>query len=83
MRTGPRRKDAALRVLNSGLVKDLQGKFQVRLYRMSDHLERIEKLDQLTAQGSATHIGESLKQVVERRRQPAHRRGGAAERWRR
>ena len=32
---------------------------------MSDHLERIEKLDQVTAQGSATHIGESLKQVVE------------------
>ena len=62
---GSSRKDAALHVLNSSLVKDLQGKFQVRLYRMSDHLERIEKLDQVTAQGSATHIGESLKQVVE------------------
>jgi uncharacterized membrane protein len=59
------RKDAALKVLNSSLVKDLQGKFQVRLYRMSDHLERIDNLDKVTAQGSATHIGESLKQVVE------------------
>ncbi len=59
------RKDAALNVLNSSLIKQLQAKFQVRLYRMSDHLERIEKLDQVTAQGPATHIGESLKQVVE------------------
>lgn len=59
------RRDAAVNVLNSSLIKELQGKFQVRLYRMSDHLERIEKLDQVTAQGQATHIGESLKQVVD------------------
>ncbi len=59
------RKDAAIHILDSSLIKDLQSKFQVRLYRMSDHLERIEKLDQVTAQGRATHIGESLKQVVE------------------
>ncbi len=63
--SGSSRKDAAVQVLDSSLIKDLQGKFQVRLYRMSDHLERIEKLDQVTAQGTATHIGESLKQVVE------------------
>jgi uncharacterized membrane protein len=62
---GSTRKDAAVHVLDSSLIKQLQGKFQVRLYRMSDRLERIEKLDQVTAQGSATHIGESLKQVVE------------------
>ena len=59
------RRDAAVNILNSSLIKDLQAKFQVRLYRMSDHLERIDKLDQVTAQGTATHIGESLKQVVE------------------
>jgi uncharacterized membrane protein len=62
---GSSRKEAALRVLNSSLISNLQGKFQVRLYRMSDHLERIDKLDKVTAQGPATHIGESLKQVVE------------------
>ena len=39
------RKDAALKILNSGLLKTLQGKFQVRLYRLSDHPERIDKLD--------------------------------------
>ncbi len=58
------RKEAAEKVLNGGLLKALQEKFQVRLYRMSDHAERIEKLDQLTASATATHIGESLKQVA-------------------
>ena len=61
---GATRKDAAVSVLNSGLLNALQDKFQVRLYRMSDHLERIDKLEQLTASAPATHIGESLKQVV-------------------
>ena len=58
------RKEAAEKVLNGGLLKALQEKFQVRLYRMSDHAERIEKTEQLTAGATATHIGESLKQVA-------------------
>jgi uncharacterized membrane protein len=58
------RKEAVEKVLNGGLLKELQAKFQVRLYRMSDHAERIEKLEQLTAGATATHIGESLKQVA-------------------
>ncbi len=59
------RKDAEVKLLNSGLVKKLQEKFQVRLYSMSDHLQRIEKLEQITGQAPVTHVGESLKQVVE------------------
>jgi len=59
------RKDRAVSVLNSGLLSDLQSKFQVRLYKMSDHLDRVEKLEQLTAAAPVTHIGDSLKQVVE------------------
>ena len=66
---GSTRKDREIAVLNSGLMKDLQEKFQVRLYRMSDHLDRIEHPDQLSTQVTATapvtHIGESLKQVVD------------------
>jgi uncharacterized membrane protein len=63
------RKNAAVNVLNSGLVKQLQAKFQVRLYKLSDHLERLEAYDKgglnkLTASGTATHIGDSLKQVL-------------------
>jgi uncharacterized membrane protein len=61
---GSSRKDAATGVLNSGILNALRDKFQVRLYRMSDHLERIDKLDQITASAPATHIGDSLKEVV-------------------
>ncbi len=59
------RRDRAVSVLKSSLLNDLQGRFQVRLYRMSDHLERIDKVDQVTAAAPVTHIGPSLKQVVE------------------
>jgi uncharacterized membrane protein len=63
------RKNAAVNLLNSGLVKQLQEKFQVRLYKLSDHLERLEAydkggLDKLNASGTATHIGDGLKQVL-------------------
>ena len=63
------RKNAAVNVLNSGLIKQLQQRFQVRLYKLSDRLERLDAydkggLDKLTAAGTATHIGDSLKQVV-------------------
>src|SRR5712691_2370001 len=58
------RRAAAVSLLDSGLIKSLQQRFQVRLYRLSDHLERIERLDQLTSSAPATHIGESLKQVL-------------------
>jgi uncharacterized membrane protein len=58
------RKDKAVEVLNSGVLNSLRDKFQVRLYRMSDHLERIDKLEQVTAQSPATHISDSLKEVL-------------------
>jgi uncharacterized membrane protein len=61
---GVTRKAAAVQILNSGLLKSLQDKFQVRLYRLTDHLDRFDKLEQLTASASATHIGDGLKQVV-------------------
>jgi uncharacterized membrane protein len=61
---GQSRKDQLLKTLNGGLIKSLQSKFQVRLYRLGDHLERIEKLDQLNATSPATHIGDNLKEVL-------------------
>src|SRR5271167_1437516 len=39
------RKNAAVNLLNSGLVKQLQEKFQVRLYKLSDHLTRLDAYD--------------------------------------
>jgi hypothetical protein len=58
------RRGAAVDALNSGLLTQLQQRFQVRLYRLSDQLERIQKFDQLNSSGQATHIGDSLKQVL-------------------
>src|SRR5579864_3265469 len=46
---GGSRSAAAVNVLNSGLMANLQKRFQVRLYRLSDQLTRIQKLDELKA----------------------------------
>ncbi len=61
---GGTRRDQALKVLNSGLLHALQQKYQVRLYRMSDTVQRIDKPGAITGTGNATHIGDSLKQVM-------------------
>jgi len=61
---GATRRAAVSNVLNSGLLDALKKKFQVRLYKMSDHLERFDKFEQLTSASPATHIGDGLKQVV-------------------
>ncbi len=62
--SGGARLAQAKSVLDSNLIKSLQPRFQVRLYRLSDQLARIERPDQLTGAGRSTHIGESLKQVL-------------------
>lgn len=62
--SGETRRDQVIKTLNNGLISSLQAKFQVRLYRFGDHVERLEKPDQLTANASATRIGDSLKEVV-------------------
>jgi uncharacterized membrane protein len=61
---GATRRAAAINVLNSGLINSLREKFQVRLYRLGDHLDRVDKLEQLNSSLPATHIGDALKQVV-------------------
>ena len=61
---GTTRHDMVLRTLNGGLLKKLQEKFQVRLYRLGDHVERIEKTDPLNAALPATHLAAGLKEVL-------------------
>jgi uncharacterized membrane protein len=61
---GKTRIEGAKNSLNSGFIKDLEKKFQVRLYRAGDSLERIEKTDSLTASAQATRLGEAMRQVV-------------------
>src|SRR5258708_35712273 len=58
------RKDKLVAALNSGVLRDLEKKFQVRMYRLSGQLERIERLDQLTAAGPATRVGGNFRQLV-------------------
>ena len=61
---GGARLQQAKSVLDSGLIRSLQQRFQVRLYGLSDQLARVDRLDQIAATGRATHIGDSLKQVL-------------------
>jgi uncharacterized membrane protein len=62
---GVSRREQAIRVLDSGLLEALKQKFQVRLYRAGDRLNRIDKLDGLHADLPATRIGDSLRAVVD------------------
>jgi uncharacterized membrane protein len=61
---GQSRLARVVNTLNGGLVEGLSKNFQVRLYRLSDRLERIKDLDELAANRQATRIGDSLKEVV-------------------
>src|SRR5271157_2342326 len=54
------RRDAVLKTLNNGLMNSLKEKFQVRLYRIGDSVERLEKPETLNASAPATHIGSAL-----------------------
>jgi uncharacterized membrane protein len=59
------REAAAVKVLEDGVVAGLKKKFQVRVYRVNEGLERVEGPDKLTgANGSATHLNAGLRQVV-------------------
>jgi hypothetical protein len=58
------REAAAQAALNSGMLKGLNDKFQVRLYKFGRDPERIQKSDQLTATAPATRIGDTLERVL-------------------
>src|SRR6202171_1667713 len=63
---GATRESQAIKTLESGVIDELQKKFQVRLYRVDGHLARIAKLDELKAAppAAATRIGDGLKQLA-------------------
>jgi uncharacterized membrane protein len=58
------REAAAKSTLDSGLLKALSDKFQVRLYKFGKDPERIQKTDQVTGAAPASRIGETLEQVL-------------------
>ncbi len=63
--TGESRQKEAIKLLNAGLLKKLQNRFQVRLYRLGAGLERIQDTSQLKAGESATQIGKGLRQIAD------------------
>src|SRR5262249_44228994 len=50
--------------LSTGLMQELQNRFQVRVYGFSSRLDRVENPAQLAANGTATRLGESLAGVL-------------------
>ncbi len=63
--TGRPREQAAIDLLNSGLIKSLQRRFQVRLYRLGNGVSRIQGLSEIQAGDPATQIGKGLRQLAE------------------
>jgi|SRR5579871_1705674 len=61
---GTTRLAQARKLLEDGLLADLQKRFQVRLYRFGANLERIQNLDQLSGSAASTRIGSSLEQAL-------------------
>ncbi len=58
------RMDKVQAALNSGVLRELQNRFQVRLYGFSAAVDRVEGPAALAAQGNATRLGDSLVAVV-------------------
>lgn len=59
------REAAAQAVLNSGVLKGLTDRFQVRLYKFGAEPERIQKADQLSGQATASRLGDTLERVLQ------------------
>jgi uncharacterized membrane protein len=62
---GSTREQAAKKILDDGLLKDLQGRFQVRLYRLGAGVDRVPDLKQLTGTQPSTQIGKGLRQLAD------------------
>jgi hypothetical protein len=62
---GRTREELATDILRSGLLRDLSGKFQVRMYRLGAGLERISDTRQIKADQASTQIGTGLKQLAD------------------
>ena len=62
---GSTRQAQATKALESGVLTELQKRFQTRLYRLDGGASLVSGLDQLHASAPDTHIGDSLKQLSE------------------
>jgi len=62
---GETREQLATSLLSAGLLRNLDSKFQVRLYRLGAGVERIEDAKQLRADQDSTQIGRGLRQLAD------------------
>ena len=62
---GDTREQKAIKVLDSGLLKNLGNRFQIRLYRPGAGFERIADTGQLKSAEPATLIGKGLRQLAD------------------
>jgi len=61
---GKPRIEVAKKALDSGALAALKAKFQTRVYRMSETLERVPDLTGFHAAGKVTRLGDSLQQLA-------------------
>ena len=61
---GKARVDRAKAVVDGGMRAALEKKFQVRLYRFGQGLERIQQAGEVTGAAQVTRIGDALKQIA-------------------
>jgi uncharacterized membrane protein len=62
---GGTRQAQAVKALQSGVLRELEKKFQTRLYRLGGGVARIASLEDLHASAPATRIGDGLKQLAD------------------
>jgi len=62
---GEAREEVARRLLDGGLLKNLRGRFQVRLYGLGAGVDRVENTAGLKAQEGSTQIGKGLRQLAD------------------
>ncbi len=62
---GPSRQQEAIRLLNANLLKNLRGRFQIRLYKLGRGVEQIAGTDRLHADESTTQLGKGLQQLAD------------------
>jgi uncharacterized membrane protein len=61
---GAVRRDEVVKTLDSGLLDELKKRFQVRFYKVSDHLERAENHKGLKGERTSSRLADGLKQIA-------------------
>jgi len=62
---GAAREEVARKLLDGGLLKNLRGRFQVRLYGLGAGVAQVENTAQLKAADGSTQIGKGLRQLAD------------------